>query len=87
MKAAALKAQASRSGLRLRDFYGDDKGFRHCISNESKRANDLQGGAGAFGGKTPEEKPQQTWTMLRLSLYARDLNAMTVNGRKSVVFN
>jgi hypothetical protein len=57
------------------------------INNESERANNAQGPARVFGGKTPEEKPQQTWTTLRLPLYARDLNAMTVNGRKSVVFN
>jgi hypothetical protein len=61
-------------------LYGDDKGPRQCINNETCARS--AGWAGAFGGKTPEEKPQQTWTTLRLPLFARDLNAMTVNGRK-----
>ncbi len=70
----------------MQAFYGDDKGSS-LHQQRVQRASDPQGGAGAFGGKTPEEKPQQTWTTLRLPLYARDLNAMTVNGRISVVFN
>ena len=33
-----------------------------------------------------EKKAQQTSAMLHLPLYARDLNAMTINGRTSLVF-
>ena len=44
MRAAALKAQASRWASVTSLLYGDDKGPRQCINNESERARDPQGG-------------------------------------------
>jgi hypothetical protein len=82
MRPAALKAQASRFGLGLRACSTAKTKARAMHQQRERTRARSAGWACAFGGKTPEEKPQQTWTTLRLPRYARDLNAMTVNGRK-----
>ncbi len=86
MRSAALKAiRASRIGLRSRACStATTKARVNAKKGESERANDLQGGA-ARSAAMLEEKAQQTSAMLHLPLYARDLDAMTINGRTSLV--